>query len=115
MRVQWAAGAGGKGVLEEAGDRMFPPPPKPHTDGGNLLLLKGYLWAKTEKSISHISVALSTQPGSYLPGNLLKIRSKRDEFMEGKPELFLHGTGRNIVYFYLKTLIQEACVLPKSH
>lgn len=91
------------------------PHPQSHTQMVETLLLRGYLWAKAEKTISHISVALSTQPGPYLAGNLLKVRSKRDEFLEEKPVLFLHRTCRNIVYLYLKTLIQEACVLPKSH
>lgn len=86
MRNEGAMGSWCRSKRGAGADGMSPPPLKPQTDGGNLLLLKGYLWVKTQKTTSHISVVLSTQPGPDLPGNLLKIRTKRDKFMEGKQE-----------------------------
>ena len=96
----WAEEAWGARLRQQAvrrrrvarADGMSPPPLKPHTDGGNLLLLlKGDMWAKAGKTASRISEMVPAHAVPCLSGNLLKIRSKRYEFTDGKPELFLHG------------------------
>lgn len=88
MRLQWQA-VHRRRVTGT--DGMSPPPLKLHAGGGNLLLLlKGDMWAKAGKTISHVSEMVPAHPVPRLSGNLPKIRSNRYKFTDGKPELFLH-------------------------
>lgn len=83
-----------------------PPPPA----GGG-----GVMWAKAGKTVSRVSETAPAQPVPCLSGNLLKIRCKTYKFTEWKTKATpARSTLIVLCILCLKTLIQEAYVLPKS-